>query len=276
MKEFFDKVKDYFVNKMPGEMYVSLLIMIFIAVFAIVLGHKIKKADPTKPPKGLALVADYLVEFSQNSINNTLGTAYEKFSPYFIFLILFIPLAFISGLFGLPSPINLLTIPLCLALVTWLGIQISSIKYNKWGYLKSFADPLPPWLPIMAPINVLGKIAPLLSLSLRMFGNGMAGFLIMTMVYWATGNLSSTLLNLLIPNASWFNFIGLMITPFLHLYFDLVSAFIQTVIFVLLTMLLISIEIPAPVAKVDRKVIKEEKMKRKQEKLDKQRRKQIC
>ena len=41
-------------------------------------------------------------------------------------------------------------------------------------------------------------------------------------------------------------------------------------------MLLISIEIPAPVAKVDRKVIKEEKMKRKQEKLDKQRRKQIC
>ena len=87
MKDFFDKVKDYFVNKMPGEMYVSLLIMIFIAVFAIVLGHKIKKADPTKPPKGLALVADYLVEFSQNSINNTLGTAYEKFSPYFIFLI---------------------------------------------------------------------------------------------------------------------------------------------------------------------------------------------
>lgn len=254
MKALWEKVKEYFLHQMPGELYVSLLIMILIAIFAILLGHKIKKADPTKPPKGLAFVADYLVEFSQNTINGILGTAYEKFTPYFIFLILFIPLAFISGLFGLASPMNLFAIPLCLAFVSWLGIQISSIYFNKLGYLKSFADPLPPWLPILAPINVIGKIAPLLSLSLRMFGNAIAGYLIMTMIYWATGQLSAAVLPLLFKGAGWFNIFGVLIAPVLHAYFDIVSALIQTIIFVFLTMLLISVEIPAP---VNRKEIKE-------------------
>lgn len=257
MKEFLADLRDYFVNKMPGELYTSLIIMIIIAIFAIILGYKIKKADPTKPPKGLAFIADYLVDFSQNSITSILGNVYLRFTPYFIFLILYIPLCFISGLFALPSPMNLYLVPLCLALVTWVGIQASSIRFNKWDYLKSFADPLPPWMPIMAPINVMGKIAPILSLSLRMFGNGMAGYLIMTMIYWATGSLSSSIMSIISPDLAWFNVVGIIIAPVLHAYFDLVSALIQTIIFVFLTMLLISVEIPAPVNVPTRNEIKQ-------------------
>ncbi len=242
------KVWDYIVNKMPAELIVSLLIMVFIAIIAFILGRKIKKADPTKPPKGLAFVADFLVDSSMNSINNILGTAYEKFTPYYVFLILYIPLAFISGLFGLPSPIMYFSIPLTLAIVTFLGIQISSAYYNKAGYLKSFTDPLPPYIPVMLPINILGKLSPVLSLSIRMFGNAVAGFMLMTLVYWATGSLSDVLSNL-VGLAPGFNFVGTVVAPVLHAYFDIFSAFIQTLIFITLTMLLISVEIPAPVAK---------------------------
>ena len=246
------KIWDYIVHDMPAELIVSLFVMLIIAIIAIILGHAIKKADPTKAPKGLAFVADFLVEHSMNSVDGTLGTAYEKFVPYYIFLILFIPLCFVSGLFSLPSPIMYFSIPLTLAIVSFLGIQISSIYYNKWSYLKGFTDPLPPWLPILAPVNLLGKIAPILSLSIRMFGNAIAGYMLMTLVYWGTGTLSDSIINALHLSANGINFVGVFVAPLFHAYLDIFSAFIQTLIFVTLTMLLISVEIPAPVAKKEK------------------------
>lgn len=257
----FKKIWEYIVYDMPAELIVSLFVMLIIAIIAIILGHKIKKADPTKPPKGATFVADLLVDKSLNNIRSILGEAYEKFAPYYIFLILYIPLAFISGLFGLPSPIMYFSIPLTLAIVSFLGIQLSSIYYNRLGYLKSFTDPLPPWIPIMVPINILGKISPLLSLSIRMFGNAVAGYMLMTLVYWATGSLSSVMTQFVGLNYHGLNFMGVIISPFLHAYLDIFSAFIQTLIFVTLTMLLISVEIPAPVAK-KQKEVKTQKIKR--------------
>ena len=224
-----DKIWDYIVNKMPGELIVSLLIMVLIAIVAIILGHAIKKADPTKPPKGLAFLADWLVEFSLNTLNNNLGDAYDFAAPYLIFLVTFIPMAFMAGLFGLASPMTYFTIPLCLALVSWLGIQISAIVFQKLDYLKGFTSPLPAWLPIFVPINMLSKLSPLLSLSIRMFGNALAGSILMWLIYWATDSLSSLIFNN-------FNIFGMIIAPPFHAYFDIFSTFIQTLIFVLLTM----------------------------------------
>ena len=78
-----NKVWDYIVNKMPGELIVSLIIMLVIAIFAIVLGHAIKKADPTKAPKGLAFIADFIVDFSYSTIRQNLGNVYDFVAPYF-------------------------------------------------------------------------------------------------------------------------------------------------------------------------------------------------
>lgn len=248
-----NKVWDYIVNKMPGELMVSLLIMLLIAIVAIVLGHAIKKADPTKPPKGLAFAADWLVDSCLNMINNSLGDAYDFATPYLIFLVTFIPLSFMSGLFGLASPMTYFTIPLCLALVSWFGIQISAIVFQKLDYLKGFTSPLPSWLPVFVPINMLSKLSPLLSLSIRMFGNALAGSILMWLVYWATDSLSGLIFNN-------FNIFGMIIAPPLHAYFDVFSTLIQTLIFVLLTMQLISIEIPAPVHKKKKITKKEEQV----------------
>lgn len=246
-----EKIWDYIVNKMPGELMVSLIVMLIIAIVAIVFGYKIKKADPTKPTKGVAMLAEWLVEFSTNTIDEYLGDAYEFAVPYFIFLITYIPLAFMSGLFGLASPMTYYTIPLCLALVTWITIQVSAIRFQKIEYFKSFTSPLPTWLPLFIPINILSKLSPLLSLSIRMFGNALAGSILMFLVYWATGSLSNLIFEHL-------NVFALFITPVLHAYFDVFGTFVQTLIFVLLSMLLIATEIPAPVHK-KKKVKKEEK-----------------
>ncbi len=256
MKEFFNKIWRYFVDDAKPELLVSLLVMFIIAILAIILGCAIKKANPKKPTKGLAFVAETLVTFSDNQITKILGTAYLKFSPYLIFLYTYIPFAFIAGLFGLPSPMTYFTIPLCLALVTWLGIQFSAIHYQKIGYLKGFTSPLPSWLPVFVPINILSKFSPLLSLSIRLFGNALAGYILMWLVYWGTGMLSEAIIGI-----AGANFVGVIIAPILHAYFDAFGAFIQTTIFTTLTMLLISVEIPAPV-NVD--LNKKEKKKKKQ------------
>ena len=254
MKDFFKKIIEYFANTAKGELIVSLLVMFIIAVVAIILGIAVKKADPKKPPKGLVFIAETIVTASDNKIKDTLGTAYLKFSPYYVFLLLYVPMAFVIGLFGVPSPMTYFTIPLCLAFVTWLGIQLSAIRYQKLDYLKSFASPLPTWLPVFVPINILGKCAPLMSLSIRLFGNAVAGYILMWLVYWGTGMLSEAIINV-----AGANIFGMIIAPWLHAYFDAFGAFVQTTIFTSLTLLLIASEVPVPVNAKEKKVKKQKK-----------------
>lgn len=255
MKDFFEKVYRYIVDKAQGELLVSLLIMFIVAILAIILGAAIKRADYKKPTKGLAFMAETIVNLADSQVEGILGTAFGNFTPILVFMYMYIPLAFIAGLFGLASPITFYTIPLCLALISWFAIQISAIRYQKLDYLKSFTSPLPTWLPVFVPINILSKISPLLSLSIRMFGNAVAGYILMFLVYWGTGILSEAVFHL----SEW-NIFGMIIAPWLHAYFDIFGAFIQTLIFTTLTMLLIASEIPAPVN------IDPEKLKRKLEK----------
>lgn len=246
MKDFFKKILEYFANTAKPELIASLIVMFIIAIIAIILGSAVKKADPTKPTKGLAFFGIVLVEKCENQIKDILGTAYLKFTPYLVFLFTYIPVAFVIGLFGLPSPMTYFTIPLCLALISWLGIQLSAIRYQKLDYLKGFCSPLPAWLPLFVPINMLGKIGPLLSLSIRMFGNALAGYILMWLVYWGTGMLSDAIFVPLF-NIEGMNVFGAVIASVLHAYFDAFGAFIQMTIFTTLTMLLIATEIPAPV-----------------------------
>ena len=246
MKDFFKKILEYFANTAKPELIASLIVMFIIAIIAIILGSAVKKADPTKPTKGLAFFGIVLVEKCENQIKDILGTAYLKFTPYLVFLFTYIPVAFVIGLFGLPSPMTYFTIPLCLALISWLGIQLSAIRYQKLDYLKGFCSPLPAWLPVFVPINMLGKIGPLLSLSIRMFGNALAGYILMWLVYWGTGMLSDAIFVPLL-NIECMNIFGSIIAGVLHCYFDAFGAFIQMTIFTTLTMLLIATEIPAPV-----------------------------
>ena len=242
MKDIFKKIIHYFAETAKPELLASLIVMFIIAVLAIVLGCAIKKADPKKAPKGLAFVAETVVSFTDNQIKDNLGTVYHKFTPYLVFLYMYVPLAFVIGLFGLPSPMTYFTIPLCLGLVTWLGIQISAIYYQRLDYLKGFTSPLPTWMPVFVPINILSKFSPLLSLSMRLFGNAISGYILMFLVYWATGMASEAVLGIAGPNI-----FGVIIAPVLHAYFDAFSAFIQTTIFTTLTMLLIATEVPVPV-----------------------------
>ena len=110
-------------------------------------------------------------------------------------------------------------------------INITSLYYNKWKYFKQFVFPIP-------IVGIFSLFAPLLSLSLRLFANALAGWIMLYLVYSLLENLSAMIFGGL-PF-----FIAPFITPILHMYFDLFSGFIQTTVFVLLSMLFISNEVP--------------------------------
>lgn len=87
---------------------------------------------------------------------------------------------------------------------------------------KDMCSPLPPWLPIWFPINLISEIAVPISLSLRMFANVLSGTVMMALVYGLLGKIA-----IIWPAA-------------LHVYFDLFSGAIQTYVFCMLTMTYIS------------------------------------
>ena len=96
---------------------------------------------------------------------------------------------------------------------------INSNKCNKKRWITSTFKELcePMW--ILTPLNIIGEFALPISLTMRLFGNILAGSIITLLIY--------TLLKLLMP----IGVLGYLFTPFLHTYFDIFSGLIQTYIF---------------------------------------------
>jgi F-type H+-transporting ATPase subunit a len=126
---------------------------------------------------------------------------------------------------GVQAPTSNLSVNIAIAVTMWLIIQFYSWKNNGIiGKLKAWCEPLF----ILFPLNVLGDCTLPVSLSLRLFGNLLAGTIVMSLVY------------------SLFNMVGVVLfffTPLLHAYFDIFSGFIQTYIFFTLSTFFLSQEL---------------------------------
>jgi F-type H+-transporting ATPase subunit a len=81
-------------------------------------------------------------------------------------------------------------------------------------------------------------------MSFRIFGNILSGFILMSLIYFSLGQLSSWIFSFL-PTGFSSLWLAPLIAPWFHLYFDLFSALIQTLVFISLSMLFIAQEGPA-------------------------------
>ncbi|HEX29119.1 TPA: ATP synthase F0 subunit A, partial [Candidatus Poribacteria bacterium] len=95
------------------------------------------------------------------------------YTPFVISFFVSILLMNLIGLVpGFISPTSNLNTTIALALIAVIGVQIIAIKeIGIWRYIKHFlGEPL--WLsPLMFPLHVIGELAKVLSLSIRLFGN---------------------------------------------------------------------------------------------------------
>ena len=198
-----------------------LIIMLILIGFAIAVNIKMKHA--TEVPGTLQNIAELIVEKLDGMVYGTMGARGRGFANYISTIFIFILVSNISGIFGLRPPTADYGTTLPLGLITFCLIHITQFRYNKPKAIwTDMCSPLPPWLPIWFPINVISEIAVPISLSLRLFANVLSGTVIMALVYALLSNIA----------IAW--------PAFLHVYFDLFSGAIQTYVFCMLTMTYIS------------------------------------
>ena len=230
---------NFFSLDIPGEIISSLIVMLIIMVLAIIVGIQAHFQDPLKKPKGLLHLTEIGVKFFDNFASELAGTAMPNFGGFIMGVAVYLFIAFIFGLTGLPSPVTYMAVPLSLGLTTFLLIHFISARFTKWKYFKRYADPFPVFL----PVNLISMWAPLLSLTLRLFGNAIAGWVLLTIVEYALRDLSAMVFSFI--QSEW-NQIFLAPIPLaiLHAYFDLFSGLIQTTVFISLSAIFIGQEVP--------------------------------
>lgn len=213
-----------------------LIISTLILLFIFVVNRKVKHANPLQKPKGIVSLSMMMVEamtkFTKENMNHYTS---QNYAPYVTVLAIYLLLSNISGLFGISQPTKNFSVTFTLALVTFILIQRATIKtVGIKGFIKSFFEPHP----LFFIMNFFGKIAPVISMSVRLFGNITSGSIIMLLLYGFTYYLSS-----FVPFLGHINFIGPLIAPFFHFYFDLFIGAIQMFIFISLTTVFIGNEL---------------------------------
>lgn len=205
----------YIINE---SIFNTVLVVIALSIFAFIVNKKLSKADPNKAPSGLINIIEILVESVNSLIKSTMGERNMNFGPYIFSLMVFLGVANLLGLIGLTPPTSDYSVTFSLAIITFSITQIVNLRTNGLGgYLKGFTEPMA----FLTPLNVIGELGNLVSLSYRLFGNIVSGTIIMGLLYGFLG------------------YFAPIFTPLLHGYFDVFSGLLQTFIFGMLTMVFI-------------------------------------
>lgn len=218
--------------------YSIIIVTIFIAILLLIINRKIIKFDPLSKPKGIVLLLIMAVDFLSNLVNSAIKdkkTA-DKLIPYFLTIIVYIFLSNIAGLFSIECPTSNYSVTLTLAALTCILIEVCALKAKgAKKYLHGWVEPFAPFL----VMNTISKLATLLSLSLRLFGNILAGGVLMSVIYQLFDKISA-----LVPVIGNVNFVAIIIAPVLHFYFDLFSGVMQAYLFTNLSANFIGNELP--------------------------------
>jgi F-type H+-transporting ATPase subunit a len=208
--------KEIFIPDSIVNMY---FVVIILTIFALIVNKKIQNATIYEAPSGFLNVVEMLVDAVKGLVATTMGSHNMGFAPYILTLVCFLGVSNLLGLIGLTPPTSDYSVTLSLALITFALTQIFSYKNAKGfgGYLKSFTEPLV----LLTPINLLGEVGNVISLSFRLFGNVMSGGIIITLLYSALG------------------YFAPFIAGPLQIYFDVFSGLLQTFIFAMLTMIFV-------------------------------------
>jgi F-type H+-transporting ATPase subunit a len=173
-------------------------------------------------PNNVQHLAEMTNEFVAEQGESIIGPGYERFLSYLTVLGMFILISNLMGLVpGLQSPTANVVVPLGLALCTFVYYHFNGIRANGWSYVKQFLGPVW-WLsPLLIVIELISHFARILSLTVRLYANMFAGDLVVLAFFS------------IVP-------IGVPLI-FLGLHFGV--ALIQAYVFMLLTMIYLSMAV---------------------------------
>lgn len=193
--------------------------IVFTALIAFGLATSVRRALIPKPFQIIGeLIVRQLYGLTEEALGKQLAKAY---APMICALFLFLLLSNWLGIVPLlEEPTRDLNIPLGLGLLGfviahWAGIRAKGFKI----YMKSYFEPVF----FLMPLNLIGELAKIVSISFRLFGNILGGSIIILVVSHLTYNL--------------------VLPPFLYAFFGLFVGTIQAFVFTMLTVVYISVQV---------------------------------
>lgn len=230
---------EFFQDAALPHIFAIVLIVIFCLICAFIYYVQNKNIKPNDEPKKFTLLVDGIILTVKKMVIESFGPKFVKITPYFIFLIVFLLISNIFAIFGMREPTTSYTVPLTLGFITWFSSIFCAIRYQKLSYLKKFFFKVKiknTSIPVMVnPIAIMGEITPLISLTFRLWGNIIAGYIIYAVIFWACSALSSSM-----PYIGIIIVGGTLLMPSMIGYFSLFAALMQAYVFTLLSISYIS------------------------------------
>ena len=193
---------------------VTWIIMAVLVLASILLVRNLKVENPGK----VQLALESAISWASDFFEGIIGKENRRYIPYLITVMLFLGVSNTIALLGFKPPTKDLNVTAALAIMSMCLIEFSGIRKNGLEHwVKHFASPVP----VVAPIMILEVVIRPLSLCMRLFGNMLAGFVVMELL--------KTLVPLLIPIPVSF-------------YFDIFDGLLQAYVFVFLTALFMNEE----------------------------------
>jgi F-type H+-transporting ATPase subunit a len=191
--------------------------MWFVMIVLVVLSFVATRRLEIYPGK-LQNVMEVVVDGVRNLVTENMGEKGMNFFPLMATMTLFILVSNLLGLIpGCESPTANLNTNLAMALIVFFLSHIVGVKVHGAKYIKQFLGPVWWMTPLMLPIELLSHIFRPVTLSVRLFGNMMGGHILLGVVL------------LLVP----------FLIPIPVFALKLLICFIQTLVFVMLSMIYI-------------------------------------
>jgi F-type H+-transporting ATPase subunit a len=208
-------VQHAFAWDIPDHVIMALVVLLISIVVFPLMARGISRENPGHFQQMLELVVSGLKDLLRDIIGHD-GDRYLYIIGSFAAFI------FVSNIFGifffLQPPTSNPNTTFGLALCAFLYYNYQGIRSQGLGhYLKHFAGPMPLLAPLMIPIEIIGHLARILSLGMRLFGNIFGE-------HTATGI-----------------FMGMLpfVLPWPMMGLGIFGAFLQTFVFIMLTMVYI-------------------------------------
>lgn len=227
----------------PDHVLYTWIVMALLALVAFLATRRLELV-PSGAQNFVEMVMDQIVGL----VDEVMGHQGRPYVPLIASLALFIVVSNLMGLVpGLVAPTaNLNTTGACALIVFFTYHAIGIRKQGLVNYLKHFMGPVPlPLKPLLFVIEVISHLARPLSLSLRLFGNMMAGHILVGIFFFMMGfdgmlgwALSGSLGGLVIGGPATVVILAFLVGFLFPL--KILVAFIQAFIFCMLTMLYIS------------------------------------
>jgi len=200
----------------------EVIVMTWIAITALLCFGFLAARNKSIIPGPVQVVGELFITFLYGLTEDALGEERaKKYAPMICALFMFLLLCNWLGIIPhLEEPTKDLNTPLSYGLMGFVlahhaGIKAKGLKQ----YLKDYCEPIF----IMAPLNIIGELAKVISISFRLFGNIMGGSIIILVVSYLT-------FNIITP-------------PFLNAFFGAFVGTIQAFVFTMLTLVYIAVQV---------------------------------